>query len=105
LVVKTTAQSARAGDRTLTVTYAVSGQGQVSKALNVIARQFAYLMNNSPTNTCTLGYGTTRVYVYTPSTHPDKAAVQAGIGVAGTTVAESFDTQPPAGTITGDGGD
>jgi hypothetical protein len=34
---------------------------------------------------------------------PDKAAVPAGIGLSGTAVAETFNPQPPAGTVTGDG--
>jgi hypothetical protein len=102
-VVHTTIASAAPADRTITVTYTVSGQGTVTKKLTVTARQFAYLTNNSPNNTCTLGYGTTQLYTYTPYTHPDKAAVPAGIGLSGTAVAETFNPQPPAGTVTGDG--
>src|SRR5881628_3632598 len=98
-----TTQSTNSGDRKLTVTYTVSGQ-QASKFLNVTARQFAYATNNSPSNTCALGYGTTKVYTYTPYTHPDKAAVQAGLGLSGTAVTEGFNPQPPAGTVTGSGG-
>lgn len=102
-VVTTKTQSASNGDRKLTVTYTVSGQNPVSQSLNVTARQFAYLTNNSPSNICTLGYGTKRVYTYTPYTHPDKTAVQAGIGVTDTAVTESFNLPPPAGTETGSG--
>jgi hypothetical protein len=102
-VVTTTTQSTSNGDRKLTVTYTVSGQNPVSQSLNVTARQFAYATNNSPSNTCTLGYGTKRTYIYTPYTHPDKTAVQAGIGLSGTAVPESFNPQPPAGTVTGGG--
>ena len=102
-VVTTTTASSQAEDRTLTITYTVSGQGPVSQSLNVTARQFAYATNNSPSDTCTLGYGTTFLYTYTPYTHPDKTAVQAGLGLSGTAVTESFDKQPPAGTVTGSG--
>jgi hypothetical protein len=81
----------------------VSSQGQVSKSLNVTARQFAYATNSSPASTCTLGYGTTRLYTYTPYTHPDKAAVP-GIGLTGTPVTEGFPSgPPPTGTVTGNG--
>jgi hypothetical protein len=102
-VVKTTTQSTAAADRRITITYTVSGQPSVSQHLDLTARQFAYVTNNTPSNTCALGYGTTRTYTYTPYTHPDKAAVQAGIGLSGTAVSESFDTQPPTGTVTGSG--
>jgi hypothetical protein len=103
-VVTTTTQSTNARDRKLTVTYTVSGNPTpASQFLNVTARQFAYLTNNSPSNTCTLGYGTTQLYTYTPYTHPDKTAAQAGIGLSGTAVTESFNPQPPAGTVTGSG--
>ncbi len=102
-VVKTTTQSSNNGDRKLTVTYAVTGQGQVSRSLNVTARQFAYATNNSPSNTCTLGYGTTYTYLYTPYTHPDRTAVQPNIGLTGTAVTENFNPSPPAGTVTGNG--
>jgi hypothetical protein len=102
-VVHTTTASAAPADRTITVTYTVSGQGTVTRKLTVTARQFAYVTNNSPSNTCTLGYGTTQLYAYTPYTHPDKTAVPAGIGLSGTAVPETFNPQPPAGTVTGDG--
>ncbi len=102
-VVTTTTQSTNSGDRTLTVTYTVSGQPSVSKSLNVTARQFAYVTNNSPSNTCTLGYGTKYLYTYTPYTHPDHAAAQSGIGLSNTAVTESFNPQPPSGSGTGNG--
>jgi hypothetical protein len=102
-VVQTTTQSTNPGDRTLTVSYAVSGMGQVSRSLGVTARQFAYTTNNSPGNICSLGYGSKYVYTYTPFTHPDKTAVQAGIGLTNTAVTENFNPQPPAGTVTGSG--
>jgi hypothetical protein len=102
-VVNTTTQSTNSGDRKITVTYTVTGQGSVTTSLNLTARQFAYATNNTPSNTCTLGYGSKYVYIYTPYTHPDKAAVQPGIGLTGTAVTESFNPQPPAGTVTGDG--
>jgi hypothetical protein len=102
-VVGTTTQSTNAGDRALTFTYTLSGQGTVKQTLNVTARQFAYAMNDSPSNTCTLGYGSKYVYTYTPFTHPDKTAVQSDLGLDGTPVNESFAPQPPAGTVTGSG--
>jgi hypothetical protein len=102
-VVNTTTQSTKTGDRTLTIKYIVNGQAN-SGLLNVTARQFAYLTNTSSGNVCTLGYGTKQVYTYTPYTHPDMIAVQAGIGLSGTAVTESFNPQPPAGTVTGSGG-
>ncbi len=101
-VVNTTTQSTNTGDRKLTVTYTAGGQ-TASQSLNVTARQFAYLANDSPSNTCTLGYGTTYLYIYTPYTHPDKTAVPPGIGLTNTAVTESFNTQPPAGTVVGSG--
>jgi|HubBroStandDraft_2_1064218.scaffolds.fasta_scaffold00333_5 hypothetical protein len=51
----------------------------------------------------TLGHGTTQLYTYTPYTHQDKTAVQAGLGVDGTAVTESFSSPPPSGTVTGNG--
>jgi hypothetical protein len=101
-VVTTTTQSTKAADRILTFSYLVNGV-KATKSLNVTARQFAYVANNSPTNTCTLGYGTVRVYLYTPYTHPDKTAVQTGIGLSGTPATESFNPQPPSGAQTGSG--
>ena len=102
-VVNTTTQSTNSGDRTITVKYTVSGQAPVSKFLNVTARQFAYAANNTPSNTCTLGYGTSYLYIYIPYTHPDGTAVQPGLSLGGTAVTESFNPQPPAGTVTGNG--
>jgi hypothetical protein len=101
-VVNTTTQSTNGGDRRITVTYTMNSQ-QTTKSLNVTARRFAYATNNSPSNTCTLGYGTKYLYTYTPYTHPDHAAVQAGIGLSNTPVTESFNPQPPAGAGTGNG--
>jgi hypothetical protein len=100
-VVGTTTQSTTAGDRKLTFAYTLNNV-PASQSLNVTARQFAYATNNSPSNTCT-GYGTTQVYTYTPYTHPDKTAVQGGNNLSGTAVTESFNPQPPAGTVTGSG--
>lgn len=67
------------------------------------ARQFAYATNNTPGNICSLGYGYKYEYVYTPYTHPDKIAVQPGIGVDGTVAAESFSPAPGCGVDTGNG--
>jgi len=101
-VVTTATQSASTGDRKLTIKYTVNGQTN-TQSLNVTARQFAYVTNNSLGNICTLGYGTKQVYTYSPYTHPDKTAVQAGIGLSSTAVTENFNTQPPAGSVTGSG--
>ena len=51
-------QSATVGDRTLTFEYDLSGEGGTSVQKSVTARQFAYVTNNAPSNTCTLAYGT-----------------------------------------------
>ena len=101
-VVNTTTQSTNSGDRKITVTYTVSGQGSATQSLNETARQFAYATNNTPSNTCT-GYGYTYLYVYTPYTHPDGAAVQPGLGLDGVVVTESFNPQLPSGYDTGSG--
>jgi hypothetical protein len=104
-VVKVTTpdQSADDLDRTLTFMYTVSGTGSVSQGMKVTARQFAYLTNNSPSNQCTLGYGTSQTYTYTVYTHPDKTAVDANSGLSGTPVSETFDQTPQCLTHTGDG--
>jgi len=101
-VVNTTTQSTNTGDRRITVTYTVNNQ-TATQSLNVTARQFAYATNNSPSDTCTLGYGTKYLYTYTPYTHPDHAAAQSGIGLSNTAVTESFNPQPPSGAGTGNG--
>lgn len=101
-IVSTATQSTSVGDRKLTFTYTVNG-ASASQSLSVTARQFAYVTNNSPSDTCTLGYGTTRLYTYTPYTHPDKTSVQAGIGLSDTAVTESFNPSPPPGAKTGNG--
>jgi hypothetical protein len=87
--------------------YAVTGQGSVSLPLSVTARQFAYA-TNVPTppqgNTCSLGYGYDYSITYTPYTHPDKIAVQPGIGLGGTAVTESLNPSTIAcGNKTGPG--
>jgi hypothetical protein len=71
--------------------------------MNVTAREFAYLTNASPSNTCTLAYGTNRAYTYTVYTHPDHAAVLPTDGVDGTAVTESFNPSLTCETITGKG--
>lgn len=101
-VVTTNTQSASVNDRVLTFTYTAEGQ-TVEQQLTVTARQFAYATNNSPSNTCTLGHGTTFLYTYTPFTHPDHIAVQPSLGLTGTKVSESFNPLPPSGTVTGSG--
>jgi hypothetical protein len=101
-IVTTTTQSTTVGDRTLTVTYTDNSQS-ATQSLSVTARQFAYATSNSPGNICSLGYGSKYVYTYTPYTHPDKTAVQAGIGLTNTAVTENFNPQPPPGAVTGSG--
>jgi hypothetical protein len=101
-VVHTSTPSSGVTDRTLTFTYTVNNV-KASQSLSVTARQFAYATNGSPGNTCSAGYGTTRSYTYTVYTHPDKTAVQPGIGVTGTAVTESFNPPAPDGTVTGNG--
>jgi hypothetical protein len=101
-VIKTPDQSTSIGDRTLTFTYAASGYNPATQSVKVTSRQFAYATNLPPANTCQ-GFGTSFQYVYTPFTHPDKAAVQAGIGVQGTVVMESFSPAPPPEAQIGNG--
>ncbi|MFB3812465.1 MAG: hypothetical protein ACE14L_00005, partial [Terriglobales bacterium] len=103
--VKTTDQSTNNLDRHLSFKYALSGGGAVFRPMDVTARQFAYATNGPLSNTCSLGYGYSYDIVYTPYTHPDRTAVQPGIGLDGTAVTETFD--PPnigCGNITGPGG-
>jgi hypothetical protein len=104
-VVNNPDQSQNPSDRVLTFSYAVSGEGTVYQIMKVTARQFAYATNSALVNQCSLGYGYDYDITYTPYTHPDKTAVQAGIGVTGTTVTETFN--PPTincGNETGDTG-
>jgi hypothetical protein len=101
--VTTTDQSTTNLDRTLTFTYTVSGCDPYPRTMNVTARQFAYVTNNNPSNTCTLGYGTERTYIYTVYTHPDGTAINADSGLSGTPVSETFDQTPMCLTHTGDG--
>lgn len=96
-------QSAAAGDRTLTFEYDLPDGGGTSQQINVTAREFAYATNNSPSNTCTLGYGTNRTYTYTVYTHPDHASVLSTDGVSGTAVSEAFNPSLTCETITGNG--
>lgn len=101
--ITTSDQSTNTLDRLLTFTYAVSGQGSVQRKSTVTARQFAYATNNAPGNICSLGYGYKYEYVYTPYTHPDKTAVQPGIGLDGTAVTENFSPPVGCGVVTGNG--
>lgn len=73
--VTTPDQSANNLDRTLTFTYSLSSGDSVSQQTKVTSRQFAYVTNNTPSNACTLGYGTDQTYTYTIYTEPDKTAV------------------------------
>jgi hypothetical protein len=98
---ETTHQSATVGDRTLTFEYDLSGGEGTSVQLSVTAREFAYLTNNTPSNTCTLGYGTNRSYVYNVYTHPDGKVVLASDGLPNVPVTESFSPAISCGTDTG----
>jgi hypothetical protein len=104
VVVTTTDQSAAAQDRRLTFKYTVSGQS-ATQTLQVTARQFAYATNPPlSNNVCSLGYGYRYDITYTPYTHPDKSAVQPGIGLNGTVVSETFNPSTiSCGGVTGSG--
>ena len=92
--VQTTDQSTKVGDRTLTFTYTPPGcTAALTLTQNVTARPFAWVTNNSPANTCSLGYGYLYNYTYTTYTHPDGAAVPSGVGLTNTPVTETFN--PP----------
>ena len=96
-------QSIVVGDRTLTFEYDLSGSPGASQQMSVTARKFAYVTNSSPSNACSLGYGTNRTYVYTLYTHPDGNAVLSTDGISGTAVAESFNPTLTCETITANG--
>ncbi len=98
---ETTDQSATVGDRTLTFEYDLSDGEGTSVQLNVTAREFSYLTNNTPSNTCTLGYGTKRSYVYNVYTHPDGNVVLGSDGLANVPVTENFSPTISCGTDTG----
>jgi hypothetical protein len=89
----TLTQSATSGDRILTFEYSLNGLG-VSQQMNVTARQFAFVKNNNPSNTCTLGHGTVRSYVYSVFTHPDGTAIVPTDRLSNTAVDESFNVTP-----------
>jgi hypothetical protein len=90
---KTFHQSTAVSDRKLAFEYDLPNGNGTAVQLNVTARKFSYLTNNNPSNTCTLGYGTSRTYVYNVYTHPDHAPVQNSDSLQGTAVTESF--SPP----------
>jgi hypothetical protein len=96
-------QSTTVGDRTLTFEYDLSSGEGASQQMSVTAREFAYATNNSPSNTCTLGYGTNRTYTYAVYTNPDHTAVLSTDGISGTAVSESFNPSLTCETITGNG--
>ncbi len=100
----TSVQSTNSGDRALTFKYTAGSQSS-SQPINVTARKFAYLTNNSPSNTCSLGYGTSTTYTYTVYTHPGTGqAVDGTMGLTNAAVTESFSPAPSCGQHTGDGG-
>jgi hypothetical protein len=86
-------QSTTVGDRTLTFEYDLGSQG-TSQQMNVTAREFAYATNDSPSNACSLTYGTDRTYTYTVYTHPDHAALASADQLGGTLTTESFNSPP-----------
>lgn len=97
---QTADQSTTVGDRTLTFNYNLSSGAATSVQVKVTARKFAYLTNNTPSNACTLGHGTSRMYVYTVNTHPDNQPLTPGIA-QGTPATESFNPVLTCGPITG----
>jgi hypothetical protein len=103
VAVTTKDQSLNVLDRTLSFKYTLNQQAAFQ--LNTVtARQFAYSIDNNPSNACSLGHGTDYTYIYTVYTHPDKTAVDINSGLAGTLVIEGFNPSPvPCGTHTGDG--
>ena len=63
-----------------------------------------FLTDNNPSNTCTLGYGTDRNYVYTVHTHPDGGAIDGSIGDwSGTPATENFNPALTCATFIGNG--
>jgi hypothetical protein len=94
-------QSTSIGDRTLTFEYDLSSGQGTSQQMSVTAREFAYATNDSPSNACSLTYGTDRTYTYTVYTHPDHAALASSDQLGGTLVTESFNSQPCATTGNG----
>jgi hypothetical protein len=96
-------QSTTVGDRTLTFEYDLSNGEGASQQNKVTAREFAYVTNSNPSNTCTLGHGTNRTYTYTVYTHPDHTAVLSTDGISGTAVSENFNPSLTCETITGNG--
>lgn len=102
--VQTTTQSTTSGDRKLTFTYAPLSCQAAALTQQVTARQFAYATNGALSNTCSLGHGYHYDILYTPYTHPDKAAAPPNINLDGTGVTETFSpTTIACGGITGDG--
>lgn len=92
--VTTLDQSAQNLDRVLTFSYTLSDGRKVSPSREVTSRQFAYATNPPLTSVCGLGYGYQYFIAYTLYTHPDQTAVEPGLGLDGTPVAENF--EPPA---------
>jgi hypothetical protein len=98
-------KSAQTGDRTLTLTYTSPDGQSYTQTFKVTALQFAFLTNPTPSNTCTLGYGTQQTYIYTVNADPGQQAVNGTMSLAGTGVTESFapHNPPGCGSHTGDG--
>ena len=97
-------QSASNLDRRLTFTYTLpGGGGSTSATMMVTARQFAWATNNTPSNVCTLGYGTDRTYTYTVFTHPDGGALDSDSHLSGTKTTETFSPALVCGQSTASG--
>jgi hypothetical protein len=100
---QTTDQSTTVGDRTLTFEYDLSDGEATSVQVNVTAREFAYVTNPSPSNSCQASggkYGYSYTYVYTPYTHPDGQPISAGIA-EGAPVTETVTPQVGGTACTG----
>lgn len=104
VTITTTHQSTTSGDRQLAFSYA-SGDVTFTIYKYVTARQFAYVINNNPTNLCTSTYGIRKDYVYTVYTHPDHTSLNAADDLLhGTPATEAFDPDPTScGVTTGPG--
>jgi hypothetical protein len=100
--VTTTVKSTNSNDRTLTFTFTPTGGTSASQAIKTTALQFTYVTNNSPSNTCTLGYGTSRLYNY--SVFADPGMQQVPGSLSGTKVVEAFNPAlTSCQTVTGNG--
>jgi len=106
----TTVQSTSANDRHLTFTYTLPDGTSSSKQFNITSRLLAYATNNTPANTCSLGYGWKYQYTYTPYSRPDSQPAPGNSELNGVIVTEAFSpttiacgNQPGNGNLDGNG--